>query len=104
MAGPRSSRHSNGGRLRFAAPRSIWPPNKIKNGASGKLVRTIAVTQAQFVEDQAKVRDAEQKLAIAKLPVDFGKLTVLEQGVELVEQDSAVHRAELEARRVVKSR
>ena len=69
---------------------------------SSKLVLDRAVTQAQLVEDQAKVRDAEQKLAVAKLPVDLGKLTVLEQAVELVEQDSAVRRAELQARRVVK--
>ncbi|HVC94836.1 MAG TPA: HlyD family efflux transporter periplasmic adaptor subunit [Pirellulales bacterium] len=69
---------------------------------TSKLVLTSAVTESQFVEDQAKVCDSEQKLAVAKLPVELGKLTVLEQGVELVEQDSAVHRAELEARRVAK--
>ncbi|HVX16034.1 MAG TPA: HlyD family efflux transporter periplasmic adaptor subunit [Pirellulales bacterium] len=67
-----------------------------------KLVPKHAVSEAQYVEDKAKVRDAEQKLAVAKLPIDLGKLKVLEQSVELVEQDSAVRRTELEARRVTK--
>jgi hemolysin D len=69
---------------------------------SSKLVVKSAVTESQYVEDQAKMRDSEQKLTVARLPVDLGKLKVLEQAVELVEQNSAVARAELEARRVAK--
>jgi hemolysin D len=69
---------------------------------TSKLLPSRAVTEAQFVEVQAKARDSEQKLEIARMTVDVGKLTVLEQAVELAEQNYEVRRAELEARRVAK--
>ena len=48
------------------------------------------------------MRDAEQKLALAELPVELGKLEVLTHGVELVERKFTLDCAELESRRVAK--
>lgn len=67
-----------------------------------RLVPTRAATETQLIEATAKVQDAEQKLRLASVSVDEGKLAVLRQALDLVERDFAVRAAELETRRVAK--
>ena len=61
-----------------------------------------AVTEEEFVKAETALREAEEKLVAAELPVDQGPVQVARQALELVERDFAVRRAEVEARRVAK--
>jgi HlyD family secretion protein len=61
-----------------------------------------AVTEEEFVKAETALREAEEKLVAAELPVDQGPVQVARQALELVERDFAVRRAEAEARRVAK--
>jgi multidrug resistance efflux pump len=67
-----------------------------------KLVISQAVTRAQMIEETAKADDAEQKLVVARLPVDQGRLAVMTQARNLVERDFAVRRAETASKRLAK--
>jgi HlyD family secretion protein len=61
-----------------------------------------AVTGEQFVKAETALREAEEKLVAAELPVDQGPVQVARRALELVDRDFAVRRAEAEARRVAK--
>jgi hemolysin D len=67
-----------------------------------KLQASGAVTPEDLVKGETALRDAEEKLVAAQLPVDEGQLHVARQSLELVERDFAVRQAEAEARRVAK--
>jgi len=69
---------------------------------TNRLVTTGAATETQRIEASAKVQDAQQKLRLARVSVDEGKLAVLRQALDLVERDFAVRSAELETRCVAK--
>jgi len=64
--------------------------------------RNKAITQQQYVEVATQVRQADEALKQAQLPLDEGRLHVLRRALELVDRDFTVRRAELESRRVVK--
>jgi HlyD family type I secretion membrane fusion protein len=59
-----------------------------------------AVTEEEIVKAVAALREAEEKLVAAKLPVDNGPVHIAQQALDLVEREFAVRRAEAEARRV----
>jgi hemolysin D len=61
-----------------------------------------AVTEEDFVKAETALREAEEKLVAAELPVEQGTVHVALQALELVERDFAVRQAEAEARRVAK--
>jgi HlyD family secretion protein len=61
-----------------------------------------AVTEEEFVKAETALREAQEKLVAAELPVDQGPVQVARQALELIERDFAVRRAEAEARRVAK--
>ena len=50
----------------------------------------------------ARAREAREKLAQARMPVDAGRLEVLRRAMELAERDDAVKRHELELKRRAK--
>lgn len=67
-----------------------------------KLATTHAVTAATVVDGESKLRESEEKLATARLPVDESKRAVFERALALVGEDHQVKLAELDARRVAK--
>lgn len=69
---------------------------KLRLRASG------AVTEEDFVKTETALREAEEKLVAAELPVDEGSVQVAQQSLELVERDFDVRRAEAEARHAAK--
>lgn len=69
---------------------------------TAKLATNRNATAEALIEAEAKLRDAVEKLAAARIPVDESKLAVLEQARALVHEDYEVKSAELAARRVAK--
>lgn len=67
-----------------------------------KLSESRVATQQQVIEAEAKFTQAQEKVRQAALPVDGSGVDVARRGLELVERESAVREAELEARIVVK--
>jgi HlyD family secretion protein len=61
-----------------------------------------AVTEEGFIKAETALREAEERLIIAELPVDLGPVEVARQAADLIERDFAVRRAEAEARRSAK--
>jgi hemolysin D len=61
-----------------------------------------AVTEEEIVKSATALREAEEKLVAAKLPIDHGPVHVAHQALDLVEREFAVRRAEAEARRAAK--
>jgi hemolysin D len=61
-----------------------------------------AVTEEEFVKAEAALREADEKLVAAELPVDRGPVQIARQALELVERDFAVRQSEAEARRAAK--
>lgn len=57
-----------------------------------------AVTEEEFVQAETALREAEEKLVAAELPVDQGPLQVARRALQLVERDFAVRQAEAKAR------
>jgi HlyD family secretion protein len=58
------------------------------------------VTEGEMVKAEMALREAEEKIVTAELPVDQGPVRVARKAVDLIERDFAVRRAEVEARRV----
>lgn len=67
-----------------------------------RLFKSRAVTETQYLEAEARRREAILELDKAKLPVDLGRLLVLHQALCLVDKEHAVERAELDAKRNLK--
>jgi hemolysin D len=61
-----------------------------------------AVTEEEIVKAAAALREAEEKLVAAELPIDHGPVQIAQQALDLVEREFAVRRAEAEARRAAK--
>jgi multidrug resistance efflux pump len=66
------------------------------------LVKSRAVTEAEFIRAQGRLREAKLKLEKAQLPIDQGRLTVLQHALRLVDKEHAVEHNELDARRELK--
>lgn len=60
------------------------------------------VAEEQFVKAEAALREAEEKLVSAKLPVDQGSVRVARGALELIDREFAVRCADAQARRVAK--
>ncbi len=67
-----------------------------------RLVPRGAAAPADLVKSVARLREAEEKLARARLPVSTGRVEVARRALEQLEQDHAVRRKELTLRRQVK--
>lgn len=66
------------------------------------LVGRGAAAPAEFSKAVTRLRDAEEKLARARLPVEAGKVDVTRRALALVEQESAVKHEELTIKRGLK--
>lgn len=60
------------------------------------------VTDEQFVKAETALREAEEKLVAAELPVDKGPVRIARRSLDLIDRDFAVRQAEAQARRVAK--
>jgi multidrug resistance efflux pump len=67
-----------------------------------KLTAGRAASEADLVKATARVGEAAEKLARARLPVEEGKVEVARRALALVDKDYALRRAELEIKRGVK--
>jgi multidrug resistance efflux pump len=67
-----------------------------------RLASAAAAPQAELEKSVTLLREAEQKLVKARLPVAVGRLQVARQAREQLESDYAVKRKELELKRQVK--
>jgi multidrug efflux pump subunit AcrA (membrane-fusion protein) len=61
-----------------------------------------AAARADLIRASRKTREAQEKLAKARLPVDESRVPVAERALELVERDYALKREELGLKRAVK--
>lgn len=69
---------------------------------SQKLFDKSATTERELVEVKLRVREAEQKLAKASVPLDQRRVEVFRQALRLVGEDYNVRQEELELKRVKK--
>ena len=67
-----------------------------------ELVGRRAATAAELVQATAHVREAREKLAKARLPVDTGRVLVLRRNLALLDEDGAVRSAELSLKQAAK--
>lgn len=67
-----------------------------------KLAEQNAIPEANRVESETNLRCAEEKLALAQVPLVETRLEVLERALALVERDHEVRLAELEQRRTAR--
>jgi multidrug resistance efflux pump len=66
------------------------------------LVKSRAATEAEYIRADGRLREAKLKLYEAQLPIDEGRLSVLQHALRLVDKEHAVERNELETRRELK--
>ncbi|HMP06992.1 MAG TPA: HlyD family efflux transporter periplasmic adaptor subunit, partial [Lacipirellulaceae bacterium] len=67
-----------------------------------QLLPSGAVTAEDVVKAEMALREAEEKLVAAELPIDEGAAAIARRAVALVDRDFAVRSAEAEARRAAK--
>jgi hemolysin D len=67
-----------------------------------RLVKKGYVPKLELLRATTKTREAREKLAAARIPVDEGRVAVQRRALELVERDHAVKRDELELKRGIK--
>ncbi|MBI83682.1 MAG: hypothetical protein CMJ81_10840 [Planctomycetaceae bacterium] len=67
-----------------------------------QMIERNAVTERELVEAMSRVREAEEKLAQARVPLDKGRTEVFRQALQLVDEDYNLKREELELKRVTK--
>jgi multidrug resistance efflux pump len=67
-----------------------------------QLIAARVVTQSEFLESQNQVRQGQEKLKQAQLPLETAGVQVLQRALEQVDKDFAVRQAELDARKVAK--
>lgn len=60
------------------------------------------VSESERVKAEARLREAEEKLARAQLPVEDSRVEVLRRALVLLDQEDAVRREELEMKRAAK--
>jgi hemolysin D len=67
-----------------------------------RLQASNAVTEGELVKAETALREAQEQLVAAELPIDQGPAQVARQALKLVERDFAVRLAEAEVRRAAK--
>ncbi len=67
-----------------------------------RLVERRAIAPMELQSAAAKTREAKEKLARARIPIDEGGVQVVQRALELAERDYAVKREELDQRRRAK--
>jgi multidrug resistance efflux pump len=63
------------------------------------LVKSRAATEAEFIRADGRLREARLRLHESQLPIDEGRLSVLQHALRLVDREQAVERSGLDARR-----
>ena len=71
-------------------------------GRCQKLRESRVITEQELLKAETDLRQAQEKLVQAELPVDQPQVAIARRALELVDRDFAVRRAELQARQVVK--
>ena len=75
---------------------------KDKETRCQKIIAQSAITERELVEATSLVREAEEKLAKARVPLDNGRVEVFRQALQLVSEEHNVKQEELELKRVKK--
>ena len=75
---------------------------KDKQTRCQKIIAQSAITERELVEAKSLVREAEEKLAKARVPLDKGRVEVFRQALQLVSEEHNVRQEELELKRVRK--
>jgi multidrug resistance efflux pump len=66
-----------------------------EEAAARRLAATGSTPRAELVKAQSKLREAQEKLLRAQLPVDEGRLKVLQRAMEVAEKDHRLRQEEL---------
>ena len=91
-----------GGQDISAAPSSTCRRGNITGEAEHEVSLVLAHRTGRGRKALARVRDAQERFAKARLPIDTGRLEVLRRALALVESDHVVRRQELNTQRGVK--